>query len=429
MPTPIKVPELGESVFEATVLEWMKQEGDSVQSGEAVVVLETDKVNVEVAAETTGTLASIDHPAGDDVQVGDVLGTVAAKEAANATAEPKSDKAKSEDETKQEPETSEAKPESEAIATPVATEEKATDKVHITPVAKRLAQEHNIDLQKLSSSESGQKITKKDVETYIDNIDKQADGGETTAKETQEKKASKPTPKTEEREERVRLSRRRRTIAQRLVEAQQTTAMLTTFNEVDMTAIMELRSRRKESFKEKHGIKLGLTSFFVKSAIGALKKFPRVNAEIDGDEMVLKYHYDIGIAIGDEDGLVVPILHNADRMSFAEIERNIQKFVEQARNKTLALDDLRGGTFTITNGGVFGSLLSTPILNPPQAGILGLHKIESRPIAVDNEVVVRSMMYIALSYDHRIIDGREAVQFLVHLKALAEDPERLLLEG
>jgi 2-oxoglutarate dehydrogenase E2 component (dihydrolipoamide succinyltransferase) len=225
------------------------------------------------------------------------------------------------------------------------------------------------------------------------------------------------------------MSRRRRTIARRLVEAQQTAAMLTTFNEIDMSAVIDIRQRRKESFKQKHGIGLGFMSFFVKAAIGALKAFPRLNAEIQEDEIVLKHYYDIGMAIGAEDGLVVPVVRDADRLSFAEIERQIDQLVQKARDGKLELDDLRGGTFSITNGGVFGSLLSTPILNPPQVGILGLHKIEERPIAREGQVVIRPMMYVALTYDHRIVDGREAVQFLVRLKELIEDPETLLIEG
>jgi 2-oxoglutarate dehydrogenase E2 component (dihydrolipoamide succinyltransferase) len=225
------------------------------------------------------------------------------------------------------------------------------------------------------------------------------------------------------------MSRRRRTIAQRLLEAQQTTAMLTTFNEIDMSAVMEIRSRRNEDFQKQHGIKLGFMSFFVKASIGALKTFPRVNGEVDDNEIVLKHYYDIGMAIGAEDGLVVPVLRDADRMSFAEIEKQIKDYVEKTNEGKLSIEDLRGGTFTITNGGVYGSMLSTPILNPPQVGILGLHKIEERPIAMNGEVVVKPMMYVALSYDHRIVDGREAVQFLVRVKELIEDPEELLLEG
>jgi 2-oxoglutarate dehydrogenase E2 component (dihydrolipoamide succinyltransferase) len=225
------------------------------------------------------------------------------------------------------------------------------------------------------------------------------------------------------------MSRRRRTIAQRLLEAQQTTAMLTTFNELDMSAVMDLRTRRNEDFQRRYNVKLGIVSFFVKAAIGALKTFPRLNAEIQGDEIVLKHYYDIGIAVGAEEGLVVPVIHDAQQLSFAEIERQIKDFVARSDEGKLSIEDLRGGTFTITNGGVFGSLLSTPILNPPQVGILGLHKIDDRPIALNGEVVIRPMMYVALSYDHRIVDGREAVQFLVHVKGLLEDPERLLLEG
>jgi 2-oxoglutarate dehydrogenase E2 component (dihydrolipoamide succinyltransferase) len=241
--------------------------------------------------------------------------------------------------------------------------------------------------------------------------------------------APQPQPVEGRREERIRLSRRRQTIAQRLVEAQHTAAMLTTFNEVDMSAIMEIRNRRKDSFKERHNISLGFMSFFTKAVVGALKAFPRLNAEIQGNEMLLKYYYDIGIAVAAEEGLVVPVVRDADRKSFAEIEREIATLAKKARENALALSDLQGGTFTITNGGVFGSLVSTPILNGPQVGILGMHKIEQRPVAINGQVVIRPMMYLALSYDHRIVDGREAVQFLVRVKELVEDPETLLLEG
>jgi 2-oxoglutarate dehydrogenase E2 component (dihydrolipoamide succinyltransferase) len=241
---------------------------------------------------------------------------------------------------------------------------------------------------------------------------------------------SKPVPAAEtRREERQRLSRRRQTIARRLVEAQHTAAMLTTFNEIDMSAVVELRKRRNPAFAERHDIKLGFMSFFVKASIGALKAYPRLNSELQGDELILKRYYDIGVAIGAEEGLVVPVLRDADRMSFAEIEMGIDAYVRKSRSGALSLADLRGGTFTITNGGVFGSLLSTPILNPPQTGILGLHKIEDRPVVRDGAMVIRPMMYVALSYDHRIVDGREAVQFLVRVKELVEDPESLLLEG
>jgi 2-oxoglutarate dehydrogenase E2 component (dihydrolipoamide succinyltransferase) len=292
----------------------------------------------------------------------------------------------------------------------------------VTPVAKRLAEENQVDLSQVTTVDPRGRITKEDVQRYID--------AKQPARPTVSTAIPAPTPVTNgRREERVRMSRRRRTIAQRLLEAQHNAAMLTTFNEINMAGVMELRQRHKESFKERYGIGLGISSFFVKAAIGALKAFPQVNAEIQGDEIVMKRYYDIGVAIGAEEGLVVPVLRDADRMSFAQIEQAIKDYVQQVEDGRLSLEALRGGTFTITNGGVFGSMLSTPILNPPQVGILGLHKIEDRPIALDGQVVIRPMMYVALSYDHRIVDGREAVQFLVRVKELVEDPESLLLEG
>lgn len=390
----IVVPNLGESIVEATIAEWLKKEGEQVNVGEPVVVLETDKVDLEVGAERAGVISKIMRQAGEDVKVGDVLGMLA-----EVSGEPA--------------------PAAEKTA-PVA-----------TPVAKRMAVEEGVDLANVAASGRRGQVTKEDVERHLG----QRGNGQ------QQQPAAEPTTEREKtlpaanqnydarREERVRMSRRRRTIAQRLVEAQHTAAMLTTFNEVDMTAVMEMRARRKESFKERHGIGLGITSFFVKAAIGALKAFPQLNAEIVENEIVLKYYYDIGVAIGAEEGLVVPVLRDADRMSFAQIEQAIKDFADQATDGTLSLDDLRGGTFTITNGGVFGSMLSTPILNPPQVAILGLHKIEQRPVAINGEVVIRPMMYVAMSYDHRIVDGREAVQFLVRVKQLIEDSETLLLEG
>jgi 2-oxoglutarate dehydrogenase E2 component (dihydrolipoamide succinyltransferase) len=302
-------------------------------------------------------------------------------------------------------------------------------------VARRLAEEHGVDVGQIKPSDPRGRVTKEDVQRYLD---KRENGTEArpqvTAKPAPQSTATvAPTPAPSatngRREERIRLSRRRRTIAERLVEAQRTAAMLTTFNEIDMTTMMDVRTRHKAKFQERYGTGLGITTFFVKAAIGALKFIPQVNAELDGSDIVIKHYYDIGIAVGAEEGLVVPVLRDADRMSFADIEKAITDFAQRANAGTLTLEDLRGGTFTITNGGVFGSLLSTPILNPPQVGILGLHKIEQRPIALNGEVVIRPMMYVALSYDHRLIDGREAVQFLVRVKELIEDPERLLLEG
>ena len=411
----IIVPEIGESVIEATVHQWLKKEGDFVEAGEALVELETDKVNLEVGAKASGVLAQITVPEGQDVKVGDVLGMInedakqpvsTATQAITPAAEPALNS----------PSTSKEKREIEPKQASL-----------VTPVASRLAHEQNIDLAQVRGTGPEGRVTKSDVEQY-----RQGQKGN----ENKSPQQSPPQPistvnisPTERREERQRMTRRRRTIAQRLLEAKQSTAMLTTFNEINMAAVMDLRRRHNEAFQERHRIKLGITSFFVKASLSALKVFPRLNAEIQGDEIVLKHYYDIGVAVGAEEGLVVPVIRDADRLSIAEIERQIKEFAAKAENGALSVDDLRGGTFTVTNGGVFGSLLSTPILNLPQVGILGLHKIEDRPVALNSEVVIRPMMYVALSYDHRIVDGREAVQYLVHVKELIEDPERLLLEG
>jgi 2-oxoglutarate dehydrogenase E2 component (dihydrolipoamide succinyltransferase) len=427
MAVEVKVPNLGESVVEATVGRWLKQEGDPVSVGDVLVELETDKVDVEVGAEKSGTLEKIAKQEGEDVAVGDVLAVIA--EGA-APAEKK-------EKEKEEKETAAAPPAAPTTSRPPQDGERP----EATPVARRMAQQQGVVLDEVAGSGRGGRITKQDVQSHVQQ--KPAEGKE----KEKEKEAAPPaappgrggsrtaptldaprsTPPP--REQRVRMSRRRRTIAQRLVEAQQTAAMLTTFNEIDMSAVMAIRARRKDSFTERHGIKLGFMSFFVKATIGALKAFPQVNAEIQGDEIVLKQYYNIGMAIGAEEGLVVPVLRDADRLTFAQIEQAIDAYVKKVRDGGLSVEDLRGGTFTITNGGIFGSLLSTPILNPPEVGILGLHKIEERPVAMKGEVVIRPMMYVALSYDHRIVDGREAVQFLVRVKELIEDPETLLLEG
>jgi 2-oxoglutarate dehydrogenase E2 component (dihydrolipoamide succinyltransferase) len=298
-----------------------------------------------------------------------------------------------------------------------------------TPTARKAAEANEVDLSRVRGSGDGGRVMRRDVE--------QAAGASAAAPPPASPAKAKPVPPVAEdrrhpdgdrTEERVRMSKRRATIARRLVEAQSTAAMLTTFNEVDMTAVMALRERHKQAFKDRHGVSLGIASFFVKASIGALRSFPRINAEIQGDEMVLKHYYDIGVAVGASEGLVVPVLRDADRMTFAEVEKGIREFAKRAEDGTLSLGDLKGGTFTITNGGVFGSLLSTPILNPPQVGILGLHKIQDRPMAVNGQVVVRPMMYVALTYDHRIVDGAEAVRFLVRVKELVEDPGALLLD-
>lgn len=414
----IKVPELGESVVEATIIRWFKSEGDPVKIGEALVELETEKANFEVAAEKQGVLSKILKQDGEDVEVGDVLGSIEEGKAGEAA--PAKEEAKA-PEPAPEPEPVKEAPKQE-------TEEK------VTPVARKVAEENNVDLSKVQGTGPSGRVTKEDVEAYIAKAAQPAKEEPVKAPSTAVIQAPKEAPailhiSRDAREERVKMSRRRRTIARRMLEATQTTAMLTTFNEIDMGAVMDLRKRRKDAFKEKYGVNLGLNSFFVKASIGALKAFPQVNAEIEGDDMVLKNYYDIGVAIGATEGLVVPVLRNADSMSFADIEKKIKDYAQRAEDNALSLEEIMGGTFTITNGGVFGSLMSTPILNPPQVGILGLHKIEERPMAVSGEVKIRPMMYVALSYDHRIVDGREAVQFLVKIKELIEDPESLLLEG
>jgi 2-oxoglutarate dehydrogenase E2 component (dihydrolipoamide succinyltransferase) len=303
------------------------------------------------------------------------------------------------------------------------------ERPHASPVARRMAEEHGIDLSQVVGSGTSGRVTREDVERHLGRTDGAPQAAAAPSAPSTQPAAPGPQPSTAgRREERVRMSRRRQTIAQRLLEAQRTAAMLTTFNEVDMSGIMAIRARHRDAFKQRHGVSLGFMSFFTRAVVGALKAFPMLNAEIRGDEIILKRYYDIGIAVGAEGGLVVPIVRDADQKSFAQIEREIAELAEKARTNTLSLDDLRGGTFTITNGGVFGSLLSTPILSPPQVGILGMHKIEQRPVAIDGQVVIRPMMYLALSYDHRLVDGREAVQFLVRIKELVEDPTTLLLD-
>lgn len=418
----IKVPELGESVVEATVIRWFKSVGDPVKIGEALVELETEKANFEVAAERQGVLTDIVKGDDEDVEVGDVIGVMEEGAAAQSGAEAKAEAH-----------------EAEEVKIEVNEEiEEVTESEKVTPVARRIAEEHGIDINLVAGTGHGNRVTKEDVENFIANQGKGEPRAEEVSNAEPIRKDVAPIPAEQApqitlgrdvREERIKMSRRRRTIARRMLEAKQTTAMLTTFNEIDMGAVMELRKRRKEIFKEKYGVGLGLNSFFVKAAIGALKEFPQINAEIDGDEMIIKHYYDIGIAIGASEGLVVPVLRNADSMTFAAIEKAIKEFAQKSEDNTLSLEDIMGGTFTITNGGVFGSMMSTPILNPPQVGILGLHKIEPRPVVINGQIEIRSMMYVALSYDHRIVDGREAVQFLVRLKELIEDPESLLLEG
>jgi len=410
MTVEVIVPEMGESVLEATVTAWLKQEGDYVNVGDILVELETDKVNLEVGAKSAGNLAQINVPKGGDVKVGDVLALIDEKVGQPAK---ESVVAKTEVETVH---NNGHEPERQSAP-------------QVTPVASRLAKDKGVDVSVVTGTGNDGRVTRADVENFLQTQEKVKETpGQVPAKREPQVETSDKVVSSRP-EERIRMTRRRRTIAQRLLEAKQSTAMLTTFNEIDMTAVMELRKRRNEEFQKRHGIKLGFMSFFTKASIGALKAFPQINAESDGDEIVLKHYYDMGIAIGSDEGLVVPVVRDADRLSFADIEKQIKDFSVKTQEGKLSIEDLRGGTFTITNGGVFGSMLSTPILNSPQVGILGLHKIEERPIALNGEVVIRPMMYVALSYDHRIVDGSDSVRFLVRIKELMEDPEKLLLEG
>jgi 2-oxoglutarate dehydrogenase E2 component (dihydrolipoamide succinyltransferase) len=426
----IHVPELGESVADATVGRWLKQEGEAVKSGDPLVELETDKINFEVEAEQDGVLESISKGEGETVGVGEVIGTLGEGDGAKAPQETEEDE---EEEAEAPAEAEQPEPEAEEAAQEADGHREMEDGVRASPSVRKLAQEYEIDLGEVSGSGSGGRVTREDVERLIR---EQGRGGAPTreaeqpAAEEDGKREAAPAPAAEDgREERVRLSRRRLTIAQRLVESQQNSAMLTTFNEADMSAVMELRRRRKEEFQERTGARLGFMSFFTKAAVAALKAFPKVNAELQENELVLKHYYDIGVAVSTDEGLVVPVLRDADRKNFAEIEQGIADLATKARDGKLTLEDLRGGTFTITNGGIFGSLVSTPILTLPQVAILGMHKIQERPVVVDGEIQARPMMYLALSYDHRVIDGAEAVSFLVRIKEMIEDPESLLLEG
>ena len=414
----IKVPELAESITEGTIVEWLKKEGELVNKGESIAELETDKVNVEINSEHTGVIKEFLFQPGDNVEVGQVIAKLdenGSESSAPAPAE--------------EPKAEAAPPAEEAKTEPVAeasTEEKGKPAI-ASPAARKRARELGIDLNEVPFKDPLGRVRVEGVEAY-----KQAQTAPSaTPAPAAKQPAAAPVVNDDPRVERIKMSRRRQTIAKRLVEAQHTAAMLTTFNEVDMTAVMDVRNRRKDAFFKKHGVKLGFMSFFTKAVIGALKAYPYVNAEIQGNEILLKNFYDIGVAVSTDEGLVVPVVRNADTLSFAGIESEIGRLAEKARNNQLGLGDLQGGTFTITNGGTFGSLNSTPIINAPQVGILGMHKIQRRPVVVDKNdtVEVRPMMYVALSYDHRIIDGRDAVGFLVKVKELLEDPEDLLLEG
>jgi 2-oxoglutarate dehydrogenase E2 component (dihydrolipoamide succinyltransferase) len=415
----IKVPELAESITEGTIAQWLVKVGDKVEKGDPVVELETDKVNVEVNSDYAGVIAEIVVGEGEDVEVGDVIAKVdetgSGVTANLAESAPKAEAPAAQPEVKEEVKV-------EAAANE--TTEDTTGGVIASPATRKRARELGINLNELYPKDPLGRVRIEDVEAAARaKVESAKQAPKAEAPKAAKTEFDKPV-------ERVKMSRRRQTIAKRLVEAQHTAAMLTTFNEVDMTNIMKLRAERKDEFQQKHGVKLGFMSFFTKAVVGALKAYPAVNSEIQGDELVLKKFFDIGIAVSTDEGLVVPVVRDADRKGFAEIERAIGDLAKKARNKELALADLQGGSFTITNGGTFGSLLSTPILNSPQVGILGMHKIQKRPMVMpDDTIEVRPMMYLALSYDHRVIDGAEAVGFLVKVKELLEDPYSLLLEG
>ncbi|QBK26012.1 2-oxoglutarate dehydrogenase complex dihydrolipoyllysine-residue succinyltransferase [Ureibacillus thermophilus] len=412
----IKVPELAESITEGTIAQWVKKVGDRVEKGEFIVELETDKVNAEIISEEAGVLTQILAQEGDTVLVGQTIAIVEPVEGgAEPAPAPQAEPAK--EAVKEEP----AAPAQPAQAAPVV-EETTSGRVVASPAARKLAREKGIDLAAISPVDPQGRVRVQDVAAHA------AQPAQPAAQPAQPK-APAVAPVDDSRVTVERMSRRRQTIAKRLLEVKQSTAMLTTFNEIDMTNVMELRKRKQEQFVKENGIKLGFMSFFTKAVVAALKKYPYVNAQIVGDEIHKFNIYDIGIAVSTEEGLVVPVVRDADRKNFAEIEREIAELAQKAREKKLAISDLQGGTFTITNGGVFGSLMSTPIINGTQAGILGMHSIVNRPVAVNGQVEIRPMMYVALSYDHRIIDGKDSVGFLKTVKELIENPEDLLLNS
>lgn len=401
----IVVPALGESVTEATVAQWLKKEGESVKADEPVVELETDKVTLEVNAPENGILSRIIVQEGEDVEVGALLAELGEDVAANDT----------------EPSAAQ-EPEEEPVEIKVEAKEKTEPA--LSPAVRKMLDDYNLDASLITGTGKGERLLKEDVQSYLDKQDK-----------AREKEVVMPPPAipvsrtTDKREERVRMTRLRQSVAKRLKEAQNTAAILTSFNETDMSAVIALRKEYQERFQQKHGVKLGFMSFFVKAAVNALKEIPAVNAEIDGNDIVYRNYYDIGVAVSTPQGLVVPVLRDCEHKSMADIESEIMVLATKAREGKISIDDMTGGTFTITNGGVFGSLMSTPILNMPQSGILGMHKIQQRPMVMaDGSIEARPMMYLALSYDHRIIDGREAVTFLVRIREAIEDPQRLLLD-
>ena len=403
----IVVPSLGESITEATIGKWLKKKGDEVSQDEAIVELETDKATMEVNAPAAGVIASTDAKEGDTVEIGSVLGQIEV----GGTASEDSHKSEGKEKDKA------GEPQQES---------KGSEDQKLSPAVRKMIADNDLDASEIKGTGKDGRITKEDVQNFMDKAGQDAVG---VAKKQMEQTSGKAKGDNGKREERVKMTKLRQSIAKRLKEAQNTAAMLTTFNEVDMTAVMELRKEYKETFEKKHGIKLGFMSFFVKAAVNALKEFPEVNAEIDGDEIVYKNFYDISVAVSTPQGLVVPVIRECDEKSMAQIEKDLVDLGGRAREGKLSIDEMMGGTFTVTNGGIFGSLMSTPIINPPQTAIMGMHKIQQRPMVMDDgSIEARPMMYLAMSYDHRLIDGKEAVSFLVRIKEAIEDPQRLLLD-
>ncbi len=447
MPVEIRIPSVGESVKEAVLVQWYKNDGDRIQKDDPLFLIETDKITLEVVAETDGIL-KISVTEGQTVAIGSVVGYLEPEAESEA---PKARLASSKKETQFPVQTAaiekleehrEALPSEPAPAAAkkttfkptsasAAPEEKSTI---LSPAVRQLVAEHNISVSKINATGPGGRITKGDILLYLEQEIRGGSEKLAAVPASQQPKAlvsrpsSEPPSPDQEKISRKPMSPIRRRIAARLLEAKQNTAMLTTFNEIDMSRVMEIRGQLKEKFQKKHGVSLGLMSFFIKATVAALEEFPEINASIEEQDIIYHYYYHIGIAIGSDRGLVVPVIRHADRLSFAELERNILEFVKKIKENRLNLADLEGGTFTISNGGVYGSLLSTPILNMPQSGILGMHKIENRPVAIDGKVVIHPMMYVALSYDHRIVDGREAVTFLKRIKECIEKPEEIMME-
>ncbi|MEM6794573.1 MAG: 2-oxoglutarate dehydrogenase complex dihydrolipoyllysine-residue succinyltransferase [Acidobacteriota bacterium] len=419
----LKVPDVGESITEVMVGEWLKKEGEFASKGEALVIIETDKVNAELEAPESGVVQKIVKGDGEDAEVGEVIGFLEPGESAGAgeaqaAAEPAVDPAAAD----QDEAPSAAAPADTAAAG-------STGEARVMPAASRLAAQEGVDVAAVAASGPGGRVLKEDVQRHV------AQGASAPSEAAKPAPPAEPAPAPQAPESRgaretetVKMTPLRRRVASRLVEAQQSAALLTTFNEIDMSAVLELRRSYKQEFIDRHEVKLGFMSFFVKATVEALKAVPQVNAQVRGEEIVYHNYFDIGVAVGGGKGLVVPVIRNAERLGFADVEKVIGDYARRAQAGTLKLDELQGGTFTISNGGVYGSLMSTPIINPPQSGILGLHKIQERPMAIDGEVVIRPMMYVALTYDHRIVDGREAVTFLIKIKERIEDPTRILLE-